>query len=209
MTPSLIRAARGLLGWQQKDLAKAAGLSLSAVNNFERELGRTRSVTIQGMVAALEEGGVEFLAGGAIRQADDVHHVRRFSGLDFTHKLNEDIFLAVRKPGEKIYTCSTDETRWYDPDLKKATAKYLSWREKMGVKEFFLVPEGNTVFESPRQQYRYLPSNMIGKITYVIYGDRIAFISWRKKQIFILRGEELLAPFREQFKFLWNLGHKA
>ena len=42
MTPSHIRAARGLLDWQQQDLATMAHLSLSAVNKFERGLGKTR-----------------------------------------------------------------------------------------------------------------------------------------------------------------------
>jgi transcriptional regulator with XRE-family HTH domain len=209
MTPSLIRAARGLLGWQQHELAKAACLSLSAVNNFERELGHTRKVTVMAMVAALEEAGIEFLPGGAIRRSDDVNNVQRLAGSDFIHKLNDDIFAAVRKPGSKIYTCSTDEARWFDPGVKDASEKYYAWRRKMGVEEFYLVAEGNTVFESPRQHYRFLSANLIGKITYAIYADRIALILWRKKQVFILRGNQLIEPFREQFKFLWRQGRRA
>lgn len=88
MTPSLIRAARGLLNWQQQDLADAAGLSLSAVNNYERELGKTRPATIQAMQGALEQAGVEFLPNGGLRSAEDTAGVQRFSGADFIEKMN-------------------------------------------------------------------------------------------------------------------------
>jgi hypothetical protein len=54
-----------------------------------------------------------------------------------------------------------------------------------------------------------LPPNLIGKIAFLTYADRVALVMWRKKQVFILRGEELVEPFREQFKFLWRLGKKA
>ena len=79
----------------------------------------------------------------------------------------------------------------------------------MDVRELYLVAEGNRIFESPKQHYRILPPNLIGKITYTIYADRIALIMWRKKQVFILRGNQLVEPFREQFKFLWRLARKA
>ncbi|MFY9287508.1 MAG: helix-turn-helix transcriptional regulator [Alphaproteobacteria bacterium] len=209
MTPALIRAARGLLNWQQQDLATASGLSLSAVNNYERNLGKTRPVTLKAMTSTLEEAGIEFLASGGVRHSDDIMNIQRFSGADYIQKMNEDIYASVRKTGQDIFTCSTDESRWYSPDVKKSAEQYYAWRKKMNVKEYYLVADGNTVFESPKQHYRFLPEAMIGKITYAIYADRIALINWRKKQVIILRGNHLVEPFREQFKYLWRLAKKT
>ncbi len=209
MNPSLIRAARGLLDWQQHDLASAAGLSLKAVNSYERGLGTTRSVTLNAMIGALQEAGIEFLPSGGIRHADDTTIVKNISGDDFVEKLNEDIYAAVRKPGQEIYSCSADESQWFVPGIKETAERYYQWREKLGAKELYIVPEGNTVFESPKSHYRVLPPNLIGKIAFLIYGDRVALVSWRKKQVFILRNKEMVEPFREQFKFLWRLGRKV
>ncbi|MDX2027423.1 MAG: helix-turn-helix transcriptional regulator [Alphaproteobacteria bacterium] len=209
MTPDLVRAARGFLNWQQRDLADTAGLSLSAVNNYERNKGKTRDVTIQAMVGALEAAGIEFLPHGAIRKADETASVQTLTGPDFIQKMNEDMYNAIRTPGQEIFTCSTDESQWFEPNVKEASQRYYAWRKKMAARELYLVAEGNTVFESAKQNYRFLPANLIGKITYCIYTDRIALISWRKKQAFILRGDQLVEPFREQFKFLWRLGRKA
>lgn len=66
-----IRAARGLLGWTQTDLAGAAGLSVPTIKRMEREDGEGPSVSDEAksaVQASLEKAGVEFIAengGGA------------------------------------------------------------------------------------------------------------------------------------------------
>ena len=58
-----IRAGRGLLGWSQADLAKAAGLSEPTVKRFETGQTNVSEAAIAKMVAALAEAGV-FLTNG-------------------------------------------------------------------------------------------------------------------------------------------------
>ena len=66
-----IRAARGLLGWSQTQLAEAAGRSLPTIKRLEREDGEGPSVSDEVRLAvqsALEKAGVEFIpenGGGA------------------------------------------------------------------------------------------------------------------------------------------------
>ncbi|MDI9846549.1 helix-turn-helix transcriptional regulator [Rhodoblastus sp. 17X3] len=64
-----VRAARGLIGWSQTQLAEAAGLSLPTVKRFETDNGvKVSGDAVSKMVAALEAAGVEFIAengGGA------------------------------------------------------------------------------------------------------------------------------------------------
>jgi transcriptional regulator with XRE-family HTH domain len=60
ITDGQIRAARGLLGWEQSDLAKASGVSMHTIKRLETRRGvlgphgQTRRT--------LEEAGVEFIA---------------------------------------------------------------------------------------------------------------------------------------------------
>ena len=68
LTAAQLRAARGLLGWSQEDLAKAAMVGRATIADFEsgkREpYGRTLAVLQQ----ALEAAGVQFIpenGGGA------------------------------------------------------------------------------------------------------------------------------------------------
>jgi len=66
---SQVRAARGLIGWSQTQLAEAAGLSLPTVKRFETASNmKVSDDAIAKMIAALEAAGVEFIAengGGA------------------------------------------------------------------------------------------------------------------------------------------------
>lgn len=66
-----IRAARGLLGWSQSQLAEAAGKSLPTIKRLEREDGEGPAVSDDvrdAVQAALEKAGVAFIpenGGGA------------------------------------------------------------------------------------------------------------------------------------------------
>lgn len=65
-----IRAARGLLGWSQTELADKAGLSLPTIKRMEREDGglAVSDNAKERVRTALEKAGVEFIAengGGA------------------------------------------------------------------------------------------------------------------------------------------------
>ena len=60
ITPALCRAGRGLLGWNQNQLAAAAKVGLSTLRSFEtgkRALMHNNLVAIR---AAFEASGVEF-----------------------------------------------------------------------------------------------------------------------------------------------------
>ena len=57
-----IRAARGLLRWTQATLAHRAAISTVTLNMIENEAVRPRDSTLLVIQAALESGGVEFLA---------------------------------------------------------------------------------------------------------------------------------------------------
>ena len=69
ITIEQLRAARGLLGWSQTELAVRAGLSLPTVKRLEGGFGPRVSVEARAKLQqALEAAGVEFIdenGGGA------------------------------------------------------------------------------------------------------------------------------------------------
>jgi len=63
ITIQQIRAARGLLGWSQSELAKRAGLSLPTVKRLETETGPRVSDEARARIQrALEVGGAQFIS---------------------------------------------------------------------------------------------------------------------------------------------------
>lgn len=65
LTGPQVRAARGLVGWSQTDLATAAGIGLATVQRLESQDGMLRGMTdtIWKIRKALEEAGIIFIDG--------------------------------------------------------------------------------------------------------------------------------------------------
>lgn len=62
MQPNIIRAALALLGWQQRDLAAASGVSLRTVENILADRHGSRE-SIGRLRSALRRTGVVFIDG--------------------------------------------------------------------------------------------------------------------------------------------------
>ena len=65
ITSELIRAARALLRWEQRDLAQASGVSLPTIKRLEGVPGRlaAHGSTVTAIRRAFESAGIEFTIG--------------------------------------------------------------------------------------------------------------------------------------------------
>lgn len=70
LTAAQLRAARALLGIDQRALAEAAGLSLPTIQRMEASEGNIRGNvdSLVKIVAALETAGVELISEGAVSE---------------------------------------------------------------------------------------------------------------------------------------------
>lgn len=67
LTAAQLRAARALLGLDQKELAERAGVSLPTIQRMEASDGNVRGVvdTLTKVVEALDRAGIELIADNA------------------------------------------------------------------------------------------------------------------------------------------------
>ena len=61
VTPAQCRAARGLLGWSQQELARKARVGIVTVHQLETGVSQPRRATLDVIRRALESAGVEFI----------------------------------------------------------------------------------------------------------------------------------------------------
>jgi transcriptional regulator with XRE-family HTH domain len=68
LTPAQLRAARALLGIDQRTLAQRAGVSLPTIQRMESSSGYVRGVidTLTKVVAALEREGIELISENSV-----------------------------------------------------------------------------------------------------------------------------------------------
>jgi transcriptional regulator with XRE-family HTH domain len=61
VTPGQCRAARGLLGWNQQELARNARVGIVTVHQLETGVSQPRRATLDVIRRAFELAGVEFI----------------------------------------------------------------------------------------------------------------------------------------------------
>jgi transcriptional regulator with XRE-family HTH domain len=71
LSAAQMKAARALLEWDQRTLAKAAGVSLPTIQRMEGSEQNVRANvdTLMKVLEALDRGGVEVIARGAVSTA--------------------------------------------------------------------------------------------------------------------------------------------
>lgn len=71
LTAAQMKAARALVGMEQKTLAEISGVSLPTIQRMEASNGVVRGVieTLMKVMGALEAAGIEFINEGAISSA--------------------------------------------------------------------------------------------------------------------------------------------
>ena len=67
ITGRQIRAARGLLKWSSPDLAKKAGLTRETINKIEGDVIQPREGTLNDIIGAFDQHGVEFIDTTGVR----------------------------------------------------------------------------------------------------------------------------------------------
>jgi transcriptional regulator with XRE-family HTH domain len=71
ITAGQMKAARALLGWDQRDLAASSGVSLPTIQRMERSEGTVRGMidNLVKILSALDRAGIELLGDHAKSQA--------------------------------------------------------------------------------------------------------------------------------------------
>ena len=89
LTIEQCRAARGMLGWTQQDLADASGLSKTAINNFEKGHSDIKTESLRAIRMAFESLDLEFIGQEGLRKKKD--NIRILKGETALESLADDI----------------------------------------------------------------------------------------------------------------------
>ncbi|MCB9987220.1 MAG: helix-turn-helix transcriptional regulator [Rhodospirillales bacterium] len=199
-----LRAARGLLNWTQRQLARAAGLSLRTLNSIELGTTVPRLDTMRAIQSAFEAQNVVFGPGQALRLLDERLEIEKHEGETCVEILANDIIDQLRGRGGAYFGNYPDEaalTR-HSPRLWD---KFYADCHACGIKDYLLVRDGFTDFIAPPSHYRWLPEAVLGKLSYSIYHDTVSFLMMGPSpRLVIIRSATIADHFRVQLTANWD-----
>jgi transcriptional regulator with XRE-family HTH domain len=109
LTAAQCRAARGLIGWSQQQLATASKVAKPTIANFEAGKSTPYERTAKDLVAALEAAGVEFTNGNR----PGVRLTRVGVLYQLADQANLDIVLKIKGMKEEIgHAAKAGKTPW-------------------------------------------------------------------------------------------------
>ncbi|NCC21608.1 MAG: XRE family transcriptional regulator [Alphaproteobacteria bacterium] len=200
LTAQQVRAARALINWSQKELAQKSGISLNAINNFEREIVAPRQDTLLALRRTLEEAGLEFIGDSGVNKARDQLRMEQHDG-NFMKVLIDDMILVARSGIKTFWLHGIDPTEFAPESLEKW------WQAKQGtdIDERVLLSYGNFNFASRDPIYRWVSREMLGEVPFVAYGGNLAILLGNPAtRLVIMRSRPIAKTFEDQFIIHWS-----
>lgn len=203
ITITQIKAARALLGWTQSDLAKAAGLSLPAINNIERSLVSPRKETLCAIETALFNGGVSFIDQSGVQLQPPQLDTRIIEGPEWLKDYDEFLFSNLHSSEDLLDLFSCDEEQWIIHG-STTNSRYYEHKEKIRFKERIIIPKKQHFVTNSRSVYRYYNDSAFGETSWQIFGSYVAHIIWLKQQVLLIRSPAIVQTQRALFNELWE-----
>ncbi|MBI1326120.1 MAG: helix-turn-helix domain-containing protein [Alphaproteobacteria bacterium] len=201
ITVPQIRAARGLLGWSQKDLAEAAGLSQTGIARIESGDSEATLKTLEKIKGAIESHFIEFVNGGVRQRVD---YVEILDGSYAYLNLLDFILNTPDAEQKEILFWGADERR----SSEAVTEKTRALRAKK-IKMRFLVRPQDTYCMGAPVEYRWLPQTLyVESDVKVIFGNYLAYLLGDKtlKKVVLIHDRQIAEESRRMFDYLWDNG---
>lgn len=206
ITPTQMRAARAMLDLSQGEVAKSLGIAANTLSNIESGKTDVPASRLKEMQAFYESRGIEFTESGGVEPFQS--KVVTLQGKTGFALFRQDILLEGKKAPLDVCVSNVDERefdRWGEGEVNQ---NYFAEMNKNKPKRFrILVKENDYVLTaSGYATYRWLPENLFGKISFFIYGNKTAIISFEEDdfEAFIISHARISEFYREEFERLWE-----
>ena len=202
ITLEQIKAARALLKWTQKDLAKHAGLNDDQVQNFEASRSRSLEV-LEAMHQAFTINGIEFTDGEGVKKK--MNHVYTLQGRESFLRFFDAMYEEVQHIKE-LYACNVDE-KLFDKWLGEVSDDHTRRMELInGLVCLTLVEEGKDYFPCESYtEYKWVKKAHFEPSPFYVFGDKVAIIVYEDDvSIIVINHPDVAKSYKKQFLLAWE-----
>jgi len=205
LTGKQIRAARVLADWDAGDLAERVSMSRVSIQNIEREVSRPKEETIDKIIQAFFDIGIEFTEHQGVRVKPTT--VNTYIGPERFDKFYDFLYDHMQELGGEVCLSVVDE---------KLLAKYRKNPEVQRQRMRELVQSGHITyrvlitdgdFTGDYVEYRQQPAQAAAPTAFYAFGECLALISFPQDlspHVVVIRSEPLTQAYRQAFHAAWE-----
>jgi transcriptional regulator with XRE-family HTH domain len=212
LTGKQIRAARMLIEWDAEDLAEKSGLNRETIFNIERGSVQARSTTLEKIVRAFSEYGIEFLEDQGVRfRPEGTDILNGSAGLEVFF---DQVYSFLSTRGGLVCVSGVDEAQFAAHHGAALAAAHVQRMNKLveqrgGIEFRVLLREGDTNFMATSYcHYRWQAADNFVATPFYVFGDSLALITFQAKpapKIMVIRSEAFADAYRKQFDVAWKI----
>jgi transcriptional regulator with XRE-family HTH domain len=205
-TPSQIRAACGLLGWNGSDLAEKLSISKQMASSYLTGKSSLSAQNLEKMAHIFDLEGIEFTSDeGVKRKSLNTKTYRGQSGfVDFMNLVYE----TARDKGGEFCVSNVDESLFTQYMGQEADDAYSARMKEVKNKYSFkiLIKEGDTNFiASSYAEYRWMPKEQFHSVPFYVFGDNLAFLIFGEQvTVHLINNAEIASAQLSQFNMAWE-----
>lgn len=210
ISPAQCRAARGLLDWNQPDLAKHSGIHVQTISAFENETSTPTKNTLEKIKNSFEMHGIEFTRDDGVKISNLKTMI--FRGQKGHQEFMNLVYKTARDEGGDFCVSNVDEKIFTEKHGKAEDDTYM--KKMLAIKDRYkfkiLVKEGDThLIASNYAEYRWLPKEHFHSVPFYAFGNYLAFLIFdAKTTIHVINHPEIASAQRTQFNFVWEKAKK-
>ncbi len=205
-TGKQIRAARVLVDWDADDLAKRVGMSRVSIQNIERGDARPKPETMEKIVRAFFDVGIEFTENDGIKRRPD--GVEIFEGADRYDEFYDYIYDHLKRHGGNVCCSIYDESlaakNRKNPEAHRKRMKELVERGEVTFRVLTTKSDFNT---QGYAQIKWLPKQYATPTGFYAFGDCLALMSFVNEtapHVVVIQSAQLAEGYRQGFDVAWE-----
>lgn len=205
-TGKQIRAARVLASWEAPDLAEKAQLNRETILKIERGDANPKPETIEKIVRAFGEEGIEFTDNQGVRFKPT--GVTVYDGLAAFEDFHEFLYLHLKRHGGEVCLSIYDEpslARYRkDPELHRSRMKELVDSGKVSFRILATKSSWNT---RGYIQFGWLRDQRPTPTGFYAFGDCLALVSFvdpESPYVVVLQSGPMTDAYRQGFDIAWD-----
>ncbi len=203
--------ARTLLGWNQEEAERKAGVSKTTIKNIEKGHSDPQSATLEKLVTTYSLAGVEFTDGNGVRQRE--RGIIELHGREGFNAFLDDLYETLLHKGGEACIYNIDARHW--PKWAGAE-KWAAHVERMTaikdkMKTKILIREGdNFLPASSYAEYRWTPADEFNEETIYSYGEKFATLTFNEDMVNITvqNNKQASSAFRTLYNLYWETAKK-